>query len=49
VHDEFLLECPREMAADVLREAERILTDRESFAVPITWSGNILEERWVKS
>lgn len=49
VHDEFLLEVPREMAADVLREAERILTDRESFAVPITWSGNILEERWVKS
>jgi hypothetical protein len=37
------------MAADVLREAERILTDRESFRVPITWSGSILTERWVKT
>ena len=48
-HDEAMLEVPREMADDVLREAERILTDRESFAVPITWSGSILTERWVKT
>lgn len=49
VHDEFLLEAPRGMAADVLREAERILTDRENFAVPITWSGDVLEDRWIKT
>jgi DNA polymerase-1 len=49
VHDELLLEAPVAMAADVLREAERILTDRESFRVPITWSGSILTERWVKT
>lgn len=49
VHDELLLEAPVDMAADVLREAERILTDYESFRVPITWSGSILTERWVKT
>jgi DNA polymerase I len=49
VHDEILLEVPADLAADVLREAERILTDYESFRVPITWSGSILTERWVKT
>ena len=49
VHDEVLMEAPIGMAADVLREAERILTDRESFKVPITWSGNILTDRWIKT
>ena len=49
VHDELLLECEASMAAEVLREAERILTDTESFQVPITWSGSILTERWVKT
>lgn len=49
VHDEILLEAEASIAADVLREAERILTDNESFRVPITWSGSIMEERWVKS
>src|SRR6266852_6141780 len=48
VHDEILLECPAEIASDVLREAERILTDRENFAVPLTWSGSIMAERWEK-
>lgn len=49
VHDEVLMEAPEDMAAEVLREAEKILTDRESFAVPITWSGSVLENRWVKT
>jgi len=49
VHDEILMEVPVPWAADVLREAERILTDRTSYRVPITWSGSILEERWVKT
>jgi DNA polymerase-1 len=49
VHDEILMEAPVDLAAEVLREAERILTDHESFRVPITWSGSILTERWVKT
>lgn len=49
VHDEILLEAEASIAADVLREAERILTDTESFRVPITWSGSLMTERWVKS
>lgn len=48
-HDEAMLEVPREWAADILRLAEGILTDRTNFRVPITWSGAILEERWVKT
>lgn len=49
VHDELMLECEASMAAEVLREAERILTDNESFRVPITWSGSILTDRWEKT
>lgn len=49
VHDEFLLEAPKEYAQDVLAEAERILTDTQNFAMHITWSGSILEDRWVKT
>ena len=49
VHDEFVLEVPREMAEDVLHEATRILTDRTNFRVPITWAGSILEDRWKKT
>jgi DNA polymerase I-like protein with 3'-5' exonuclease and polymerase domains len=49
VHDEIVFEVPKNDSEAVLREAERILTDRESFAVDITWSGNVLEERWVKT
>ena len=49
VHDEVLMEVPVSMAQDVLTEAERILTDHETYRVPITWSGSILEKRWVKS
>jgi len=49
IHDEHLLEVPVEYADEALHEAERILTDRTSFRVPITWSGSILRERWVKT
>lgn len=49
VHDEILMEAPREYAQDMLIEASRILTDRDNFRVPITWSGNILEDRWRKT
>ena len=48
VHDEFVLEAPIDQAKDILRLAEETLTDRESYRVPITWSGEIMKERWVK-
>ena len=49
VHDEVILEVPAGDAEAVLHDASRILTDRESFKVPITWSGSIMTERWVKT
>jgi DNA polymerase-1 len=49
VHDEWLLECPAAEARDVLHAVETILTDRTNFAVPLTWSGSILENRWKKT
>lgn len=48
LHDEWLLESPVTDATDVLREATAVLTDRDSFRIPITWSGSILDTRWVK-
>ena len=49
VHDEILAEVPREYARDALTEMTRILTNRTDFAIPITWSGDILEDRWRKT
>lgn len=49
IHDEWLLECPAADAADVLRTAQQVLTNRTDFRVPLTWSGSILTERWVKT
>jgi DNA polymerase-1 len=49
VHDEIIMECPAAEAQDVLAEAERILTDRDNYAVPLTWSGSILADRWRKT
>jgi len=48
LHDEYLFECPKEDAEDVLRKAEQILTNKTDFAVPLTWSGKILPHRWQK-
>lgn len=48
IHDEWLCEVPREDAAEALALATKVLTDRDSFKIPITWSGSILSERWVK-
>jgi DNA polymerase I-like protein with 3'-5' exonuclease and polymerase domains len=48
VHDEVLMEAPVGDAEEVLHQAEAILTDRDSYRVPITWSGDILPERWTK-
>jgi len=49
LHDEYLMECPKEDAEEVLRKTEQILTNRTDYRVPITWSGKILKDRWVKA
>jgi DNA polymerase-1 len=49
IHDEVLGEFPQDIAREALAEMSRILTDRTTYAVPITWDGKILEERWIKS
>jgi DNA polymerase I-like protein with 3'-5' exonuclease and polymerase domains len=47
-HDELLAEVPIEIAQQVLRAGIEIMTDLVRFAVPITWDGKIMEQRWVK-
>jgi DNA polymerase-1 len=49
MHDEELFEAPREYAADMLAEASRLMTDRTTWPVPITWSGTVLDGRWRKT
>jgi DNA polymerase-1 len=49
VHDEILMEVPKEYAEEALRVATDILTDRTNFRVPITWAGSILPDRWRKT
>jgi DNA polymerase-1 len=48
IHDEIMGEFPKDQAKDALATMTRILTDRETYRVPLTWDGKILEERWVK-
>jgi DNA polymerase-1 len=48
VHDEAILEVPREDAADALRTVEECMTDRTSYRVPITAEGSVMVERWQK-
>jgi DNA polymerase-1 len=49
IHDELLFEAPIGDAKEVLHIATEALTDRASYPVPFTWSGSILNERWVKA
>jgi DNA polymerase I-like protein with 3'-5' exonuclease and polymerase domains len=49
IHDEHILEAPEDIAGEVLRKAGEILTDRETFRVPLTWDGKVLDYRWVKT
>lgn len=48
VHDEIILEAPENQAEAMLAEAEQILANRTDYAVPITWEGSVMRERWVK-
>jgi|SRR5579859_139547 len=48
IHDEILLEVPRDQAEEVLRVVQDCMTDRKNYEVPITAGGGIMEERWRK-
>lgn len=49
VHDEIILEVPIHEAEEILKIGAEILTDRTNYLVPITWSGEIMKDRWVKT
>ncbi len=49
VHDEVILEVPREHAEEALRTAVRILNDKSSYLVPVSWAGSIMTDRWKKN
>lgn len=46
VHDELVLDVPKEHSEDVLHQLETILNDYDNYAVPITWGGEILTSNW---
>lgn len=48
IHDEALLEVPEADAADALKVVEACMTDLDNYAVPLTASGEIMNERWHK-
>jgi DNA polymerase I len=48
VHDELILEVPAADAQDVMHTVIEAMTDRDSYAVPITCDAAILTERWAK-
>ncbi len=48
IHDECLLEVPASEASEILKTIEDCMTDRDSYRVPITAGGKIMEERWAK-
>jgi len=48
IHDEVVGEFPKDIAQEALASMSRILTDRTTYKVPITWDGKVLTERWVK-
>jgi DNA polymerase I-like protein with 3'-5' exonuclease and polymerase domains len=49
IHDEVVLECSAGSAKQTMHDVERILTDRTTYQVPLTWGGKVLTERWQKS
>lgn len=49
VHDEILFEFPRAEAEQAVRAAVEVLTDRDTYSIPLTWDGVVLENRWVKT
>lgn len=48
IHDEVIAEVPRKDADELMREIERIMSDRDNYRVPITAGGKVMTERWQK-
>lgn len=46
VHDEIIFDVPLDIVHDVKATAEEVLNESADYLVPITWSGDILEECW---
>lgn len=46
VHDEIVLDVPKEQAQDVVQTLKETLNDYTSYPVPLTWSAEVFEERW---
>lgn len=49
VHDEIIFEVPLEDAEDAKRQIIELMTDRDTYAVPLTCDAAILTERWKKT
>lgn len=49
VHDEIVFEVPLEDAADAKRQIEELMTDRDTYSVPLLCEASILTERWKKT
>lgn len=48
VHDEAILEVPKEDAEEALRIVTEAMTDRDNYRVPITADGAVMAQRWTK-
>ena len=48
VHDEAILEVPKEDAEEALRTVEECMTDRDNYRVLISAEGKVMPDRWSK-
>ena len=46
VHDEIVMDVPRDEAEDVLQLAIETMDDPDGYFVPITWSGEVIDGAW---
>lgn len=46
VHDEIIADVPAEDAEDVAKKMAEVVTDRDRYGVPITWSADVLPGAW---
>lgn len=46
VHDEIVFDVPSDLAREVLQTCEDAMNDHTNYAVPITWSGDVLDKDW---
>lgn len=46
VHDEIVMEAPAADAEEIMHDAVEVMNDFETFALPITWSGDVMTKSW---